>query len=270
MKRSYSPIAWNGAKTKGCKILAEMLPPNVQEMVSIFAGGASFELFCEDELRLNVTHAYDVFEPLVNFWKFASNKEQAERLVERAAKWAGIGFGKEKYDIIRDRYNRHWRGYERIEDPFDLAFYFYVAHVFSFSSTPQFYSYSKQQDNERGIKNKFKKLLDLNTAIQFDLLSFEDSIPKHPEAFLYLDPPYVLDGVNLKGECYIGHARFDHHKLAETIKMHKGMWMMSYGDCELVRELYKDYRIDEVSWSYSMKNMDRRESKSYEVVIRNY
>lgn len=278
-KKLPSPLTWAGAKSNACEILAGRLPNDIKEMVSIFAGGASFELYCEKELGIKVTHAYDKFEPLIAFWQVISDKKQAERFVEEVSKIVGKGLGKEKYDEIKNRYYEHtFRGGEQIEDAFELACLFYIAHTLAFFPTPAraSYCYSKTQDKESRVKNRLKRILDFNSNIKFELLSFEESIPRHPNAFLYLDPPYVLDGVKLKTECYAGHKQFDHHLLAEVVKTHKGKWMMSYGDCDLVRELYKDYNIEIVTWAYAMEKALMAQGKkenSYggsEVIITNY
>lgn len=265
-----SPIPWNGAKTRGCKILASHLPLHIDNMVSIFIGGASFELYCEDVLRINVTNAYDNFQPLITFWKQVKNKETAAKMVEVVAEMAKNGFGRERYTQLKDKYNKHIRNQEIIENDFDLACLFYFCHKFSFSSTPMFYSYSPTKDNERGIKNALKALYDFHTAINFECADFTVSMAKHNSDFLYLDPPYYIDGEKLKRECYVGHKKFDHVKFAECVKNHKGQFMLSYGDCEFVRDVYKDYRMIELKWPYSMRNMNARTIEPYELLIMNY
>lgn len=89
---------------------------------------------------------------------------------------------------------------------------------------------------------------------------FKDSIAAHPDAALYLDPPYSLnkekgnDGVNretLYGSEGDLHKGFDHEGLANILKSRE-KWVLSYNDCEYIRELYDGYKIVETEWTYGM------------------
>jgi len=40
-------------------------------------------------------------------------------------------------------------------------------------------------------------------------------------------------------------------------------WIMTYNDCEYIRNLYKDYDIRDVNWKYGMN----KTKKSSEIVI---
>ena len=58
------------------------------------------------------------------------------------------------------------------------------------------------------------------------------------------------------------HEKFDHQKLFETIKSKKN-WIMTYNDCEYIKELYKDFIIINTNWSYGMN----KSKKSSEIII---
>ena len=79
---------------------------------------------------------------------------------------------------------------------------------------------------------------------------FEISIPKHQNEFLYLDPPYFLEGDSkmFKGiypmrNFPIHHNGFDHQLLVDLLKQHKGGFILSYNDCAWIRDAYKDFKI---------------------------
>lgn len=67
-------------------------------------------------------------------------------------------------------------------------------------------------------------------------LDFGDLIKENEtDAILYLDPPYYVKG----NELYqYGFTNEDHIRLAELLKYTKHKWLLSYDDCEEVRELY--------------------------------
>lgn len=71
--------------------------------------------------------------------------------------------------------------------------------------------------------------------------------------FLYLDPPYVQKG----NACY--KFTVDHEKLAETLlSLPKDIeWLLSYDDCELVRELYSGCLISNIEVMYSSNTKTR-------------
>ena len=86
---------------------------------------------------------------------------------------------------------------------------------------------------------------------------------------LYLDPPYFLTGDSkmFKGiypmrNFPIHHNTFNHELLAQLLKNHKGRFILSYNDCKFVREAYKDFRILEPSWQYTMGQGETRIGKN--------
>jgi DNA adenine methylase len=58
-------------------------------------------------------------------------------------------------------------------------------------------------------------------------------------AFFYCDPPYY----ETEGHYAVVFRKEDHARLRDTLAGCKGKWMVSYNDCEFIRELYKDYYI---------------------------
>ncbi|STQ86352.1 Type II adenine specific DNA methyltransferase [Helicobacter muridarum] len=60
----------------------------------------------------------------------------------------------------------------------------------------------------------------------------------------------------------IHHNIFNHALLAQCLKNHNGKFLLSYNDCEFVREAYKDYRILEPKWQYTMGQGEIRVGKN--------
>ena len=58
------------------------------------------------------------------------------------------------------------------------------------------------------------------------------------------------------------HENFDHCKLFKCISKRKN-WIMTYNNCEFIRNLYKSYKIIDAEWSYGMN----KSKKSSEIVI---
>ena len=92
--------------------------------------------------------------------------------------------------------------------------------------------------------------------------------------FIYLDPPYYS---NKEKGLYGGkgklHKNFNHESLYEFVKYYgqDNKIMISYDDCEYIRNLYKDYYIYDFDFVYTMTNTGGNTCKiGKEIVITNY
>ena len=86
-------------------------------------------------------------------------------------------------------------------------------------------------------------------------------------ALFYLDPPYV------NSEQYYTAYQFsesDHCRLYNVLKNISGKFILSYNDCEFVRNLYKNYNIKSVSRINLLSSTGRNQTKFNEVIITNY
>ncbi|EPC1364265.1 DNA adenine methylase, partial [Campylobacter jejuni] len=88
------------------------------------------------------------------------------------------------------------------------------------------------------------------------------------EALFYLDPPYV--GTENYYKNTGGFGLKEHELLCNLLKNIKGKFMLSYNDCDLVRELYKDFNIKELKVRYSLNNNVLKRKESKELLIMNF
>lgn len=84
-----------------------------------------------------------------------------------------------------------------------------------------------------------------------------------PTALFYADPPYY------KTEKYYDadFKQADHLRLKQTLSTIQGKFILSYNDCDFIRDLYQDYTIEAISRNNSLTNTDRQYA---ELIIRNY
>lgn len=62
------------------------------------------------------------------------------------------------------------------------------------------------------------------------------------------------------------HEDFDHEALCTILSNNKNMkWLMTYNNCDYIKNLYKNYEIIDVDWTYGMN----KTKKSSEIVIIN-
>lgn len=85
-------------------------------------------------------------------------------------------------------------------------------------------------------------------------------------AFFYCDPPYY----ETEGHYAVVFRKEDHKRLRDTLANSKGKWMVSYNDCEFIRELYAGYYITAVSRLNNMAQRYQGGCEFLEVIITNY
>lgn len=62
-------------------------------------------------------------------------------------------------------------------------------------------------------------------------------------AFFYCDPPYY----QTEGHYEVEFRKEDHVRLRDTLAQIEGKFLVSYNDCEYIRELYEGYQIESVT-----------------------
>jgi len=148
---------------------------------------------------------------------------------------------------------------------------------------------SSNEINKEKFDRKIQKLQQLNLKnLHVYCKSFEDVLSCHIDDFLFLDPPYYLEGDSkmFKGmypNCNfaIHHNKFDHIKLASMLKEHRGGFLMTYNNCSKVRELYEGcgciFKYPEWQYTYGQgetrigknreKNISDHVKESHEIII---
>lgn len=84
-----------------------------------------------------------------------------------------------------------------------------------------------------------------------------------PQTLIYCDPPYY------EAECYtVEFPRSDHKRLHDALAAHRGFVMVSYNNCEYIRELYDDFYIYEAERPNSQSK--KKNDKYQEYIMTNY
>ena len=126
--------------------------------------------------------------------------------------------------------------------------------------------------NTKLITDKHHELL---TKTEIYNTDFEEIFKMaKPDDFMFLDPPYHSATFHDYGNCVKSDENeFDeseHRRLAEAFKKLKCKALMVIGETELIRELYKDYIVDEYGKSYSVNIRNRFKNSAKHLVITNY
>ena len=273
-----TPIRYAGGKSRAIKHITPYVV-NVNKIVSPFLGGGSLEVHWAS-LGKEVV-GYDLFDVLVNFCNVLLNNkeelveklkeitptsEEYSRIKEILMKWDNT------QEMLKDWKTDHYKRDEVINlDNITAAAYYYFNHNTSYGP-----GYLGWGSSVYLTEKKWNDMIDKISKFELPNLSvaqgsFEEIIPNHNEDFLYLDPPYYLEkdsdnkmftGIYPMRNIPIHHDGFDHELLRDLLKKHKGGFILSYNNCETIREYYKEFEFHYPSWNYSMGNGEKRIGKN--------
>lgn len=115
---------------------------------------------------------------------------------------------------------------------------------------------------------EFLKELGLLANTLIENKDFEALIRQYnrPNAFFYCDPPYF----QTEGYYEVLFKPDDHVRLRNTLKDIDGKFLLSYNDCEYIRQLYNNYYIEPISRANSLAQRYKKGGRFKELFISNY
>jgi DNA adenine methylase len=242
-----SPLRYPGGKSRAVNILLSFIPKDEKEILCPFFGGGSVELACAS-LGLKV-YGSDVFKPLVSFWKEIIKDPLL--LAETILKY---------HPMSKADFSKLQKELPTIQNEHEQGAVFFAINRSSFSGSTL--SGGMSPDHPRFNLSSIDRVrcfrINQLEVIESD---FKTALSNHPTMFSYLDPPYLIKGT-LYGVHGSTHKGFDHESLAAILK-NRDNWILSYNDCDSIRNLYKDFKIITPSWKYGMST----DKASKEVII---
>jgi DNA adenine methylase len=258
-----SPLRYPGGKTRACKILDVILNEhfnikNFNNIISPFFGGGSFEFYIQNKYNLHII-ANDKFIPLYNFWNIC--KIDKENLCNELIKKIDL-IDKQEFILLRKKILEE-------DNELNKAIMYFIINRCSFSGSTLSGGFSLEASKKRFTLSSIKTIQNLN-LINYNIynLDFEEFLNNNDNEknLIFLDPPYYLEKTStLYGNNGDMHENFDHIKLYNCLLTKKN-WFMTYNNCEYIKNLYKNFKIIETSWSYGMN----KSKKSSEIIIINY
>ena len=280
-----SPLRYAGGKTKAVGLILEKLPKlRERKIVAPFFGGGSVELCLSQELGIEVI-GYDVFGMLTNFWDVLIHRKKS--FVKELKRFV---ITKEEFTYNRHVLLNYWDKIKPVElvyktrNKLELkdedmtkldtskvlqAVYYYYNMTLSYG--PMFLGWpSSNEINPAKFQRRIQKLEEMRLInLSVSCASFEEVLEKHAEDFLFLDPPYYLDGDSkmFKGmypNCNfaIHHVGFNHQLLRDLLRNHRGGFLMTYNNCLTIREWYSDCTLDFPEWQYTFGQGETRIGKN--------
>lgn len=253
MTTNKSPLRYPGGKTRACKILDDVILQHFdlsqfKSVMSPFFGGGSFEFYLQNKYGFKLI-VNDKFIPLYNFWKQVKTDKAV--LCEELRK---------TIPITKEQFAEHRKTIMDLhDDMLQQSILYFILNRCSFSGSTLSGGFSQEASNKRFTPSSIDRIASLDfTDIEIyneDFFEFIDNVlVAEPDSLLFLDPPYYLEKKSkLYGNNGDMHENFNHELLYEILQTKKN-WVLTYNNCEFIRNIYKDFIVIDASWSYGMNN----------------
>ena len=254
--KNISPLRYPGGKTRACKIIDDVINKHFNinsfdTLISPFFGGGSFEFFIQNKYGLKLI-VNDKFIPLYNFWK------QVNILCNELRKIKSVS--KEQFTEYRNTI------LNLNNDVFQQSIQYFIINRCSFSGATLSGGFSEEASKKRFTPSSINKIQALDfTNIEIHNYDFFDFINNYinDNTLMFIDPPYYLENKSkLYGNNGDMHEKFNHQLLFDLLNNKKN-WILTYNNCNYIKDLYKDYIIIDVNWSYGMN----KSKTSSEIII---
>lgn len=245
-------ISWIGGKRLLRKKILAQFPPDgsYDRYIEVF-GGAGWVLFSKDRhAKMEIYN--DVDGNLVNLFRVVKFHPEA---LQKELDW--VLTSREQFiDALQDI-----KGLTDIQ----RAARFWAVIKESFGTDLRSFCV-KGRDIQRAVDFLREASVRLNKVV-IENGDFNRIISTYdrPSTLFYFDPPYY------EAERYY-HGTFlpeDHKRLKESLQGIKGKFLLSYNDCQEIRELYNGYKITELDRRNSL-TIKSCEKNYHELVIKNY
>jgi DNA adenine methylase len=255
-----APFAWIGGKSKLAKdIVAAM--PDCKVYVEVF-GGALSVFYAKPELSRikQIEVVNDINGELVNLHRVIQTRPET-----LSAYLNNMLISREIFDNIKTG------AYLPKNDVERAAYYFYLISQ-SFGGKMTNFAMDAKKRKPTNIYKDFKKWSNRLQMVTIENLSFEKLIKEYDseDTFFYCDPPYVGTESYYKNTGGFGQVK--HQQLPDALSKIKGKFLVSYNDCSLVRELYKEKTISktkEIDYTIG-SNVSGIKKSAQELFITNY
>ena len=263
-----SPLRYPGGKQKAISQIANYIPNYFKEFREPFVGGGSVYLYLLQKYPELKFWINDLNPELYYFWMQSRNN--LLELVDEVWKIKNTTIeGRTLFNSLAKVDNETISELER-------AVRFFVLNRITFSGTIESGGYSNASFHGRFTESSIHRLSYLENCFENTYITnFDYSIllnEKGEDVFIFLDPPYLSNTKSrLYGKKGNLHLDFDHNRFAELMSQCQHQWLITYDDCEEVRDNFSFAYIYEWELQYGMNNYKQKKAKKgNELFITNY
>lgn len=261
-----SPLRYPGGKSRAVKIIAPLVP-EYDEYREPFLGGGSVFVYFKQRHPNKKYWINDIYPNLYHFWK--EIKENLSEVIDLIQYWKNeFGNGKELHRFLIENINEFGN--------IKKAAAFFIFNRITFSGTSESGGFSNAAFEKRFTLSSIERVKALSNILDNTLitnLDYEEVIHKAGNnVFIFLDPPYYsAKGSALYGKNGNLHKSFDHERFAENLRKTNHKWLITYDDCEYIRNLFSFANITEWNLTYGMRNVNKKGNQNgKELFISNY
>ncbi|MDY0320434.1 MAG: DNA adenine methylase [Arcobacteraceae bacterium] len=256
-KSLKAPFGWVGGKSKLAPDIVDMIPEHTT-YVEVF-GGALSVLYAKEPSKLEIVN--DINSQLINLHRCIRTNPST------------LSFYLNNMLISREVFDGIKQGFIQPRNKIEAAAFYLYQLTQSFGSKGDNFAMSAKSGRKpKDIYKSYQKWSHRLKGVTIENMGFDKLIELYDkeDVFFYIDPPYVSTENYYKNTG--GFGLQEHKKLASILSSIKGKFLLSYNDCKLVRELYKDFHIvtsKEIEYTLG-KNVHGKNKSVKEVFVRNY
>lgn len=257
MKKTFSPLRYPGGKSQlydGVLRIMEINKIHNPIYIEPFAGGAgiAIRLLVENKVSKIILNDFD--KAIYSFW--SAIKNNSESLI-RKIRTTEITLEER---LIQKEIYKNPDNHTEEELAFAALFLNRVnrsgiltAGVIGGNSQSGNYKMDCRF-NKEAIIEKIETIAKLKDKIEVTCLDAKEFILKYKDvenAFWFMDPPYFVKGVDLYKEAF---KKKDHLTFRDCVKsnLQNAKWLLTYDDCEDVRELFSGFNMTNILLQYSV------------------
>ena len=261
-----SPLRYPGGKSRAVELI-NTLVPDFKEFREPFVGGGSVFLNLKQTYPNKIFRINDIYYDLFKFWEIAQN--QMDKMIDQIYFWRNqFTQGKELHRFLITN--------KKEFNDIEIASAFFIFNRITFSGTTESGGFSNQSFNDRFTESSIQRLKQLEKILpktQITNLDYQEVVEKKgDDVFLFLDPPYYSATKSaLYGKNGNLHKQFDHKRFAEIMRNCKHKWLITYDDCDYIKELFDFAEITPFNLMYGMRNQTKNSNQNgKEIFISNY
>ena len=249
-------LRFPGGKFYGLKKIKPFLKIFHDEYREPFVGGGS--VFLSKRLASKVNWVNDIDTDLINFYQIIQNRDSRKELYELLTN-----------EIASRKHHAEVKSMIP-KDKIEQAFRFFYLNRTSFSGimvNPRWgylLGSSVTPDRWTNIIDPVSKKLE---NVRITCLDFREVIKEksNNNVLMYIDPPYFKASKAIYNNEF---TKKDHVDLCKILQKTSYKFILSYENCNEIKDNYEWANINEINWTYFMSEARRQEGK--ELIITNF
>lgn len=247
-----SPINRMGGKFRLRKKIIEKIPEHICYVEPFF--GAGWTYFGKNPSTVEVIN--DIDGDIVNLFRVMKEHPlEFERLIQYEV------ISRDKFECYKNANLAYLTDIQRA-----VRFLYLISNSFASKGISFGYTATGNPQQKIFIEN----VLEIRERLKNTIIENKDVLDiikryDRETTFFFLDPPYI-NTTGYKEKFTIE----DHEKLRDELKQIKGKFLLTVNNCIEARNIYKDFKIEEVGVIYSIARETKARRTYGELIITNY